>query len=105
MWSFFPSGVFPHVISSNHIKANPKSTVFCLSDFMPHLSLYYGDLAQESKEKAIGLVEAEFRHAVCEKEFIVSSLCLYSTDTSDKSLKSWKKVAEFPLGGGSIIKP
>ena len=72
---------------------------------MPHLSLYYGDLAQANKEKAVGLVEAEFGNTLCEKEFIVSSLCLYSTDTSDKSLKSWKKVAEFPLDGGGIIQP
>jgi hypothetical protein len=61
--------------------------------------LYYGLLSDESKAKAQHIVEAEFGHKLSGKEFTVSSLALYNTDTSDKSLKSWRKVAEFPLLG------
>lgn len=68
--------------------------------YMPHLSLVYAaDLSAEEKEKAKRVVEGKFGPQLCETQFLVSSLCLYSTDTSDKLLTTWKKVAEYPLEG------
>ncbi|KAH7286441.1 hypothetical protein KP509_32G007300 [Ceratopteris richardii] len=69
------------------------------SDYMPHLSLLYANLTEEHKKTAKVLVEEKYGSQLCNTEFHVSSLCLYSTDTSDKELVSWKKVAEFPLEG------
>eukprot|EP00250_Pteridium_aquilinum_P014949 c22299_g1_i1 orf=476-1099(-) len=67
--------------------------------YMPHLSLLYGDRTDEEKEKAKLLVEENYGPDLCDTEFRVSSLCLYSTDINDKLLTSWKKVAEYPLEG------
>ncbi|KAI5061010.1 hypothetical protein GOP47_0024122 [Adiantum capillus-veneris] len=67
--------------------------------YMPHMSLLYADLTADDKEKARLLVEENYGSQLCETEFLVSSLSLYSTDINDKALTSWKKVAEFPLEG------
>lgn len=66
------------------------------TSYMPHLSLLYGDLSDQEKKKAeqkayildenIGNLELE-----------ISRLALYKTDTEDKSLKFWEKVAECNL--------
>lgn len=83
-----------------NIFSNPNSVeAVCLekNDYMPHLSLLYGDLTPENKEKAKKLVEDECSLDLCNTQFRVSSLCLYSTDTNDKLLASWRKIAEYPL--------
>ncbi|KAG1346559.1 Cyclic phosphodiesterase [Cocos nucifera] len=65
--------------------------------YMPHLSLSYGDLTDEEKEKARQRVE-ELDKEICGLSFQVSSLALHKTDTEDKSLKSWEKVEVCYLG-------
>ncbi|KAL2524294.1 Cyclic phosphodiesterase [Abeliophyllum distichum] len=64
--------------------------------YMPHLSLLYADLTDEEKkeaqEKAYILDES-----IGSLKFQISRLALYKTDTEDKSLKSWEKVAESDL--------
>eukprot|EP01018_Ginkgo_biloba_P023077 Gb_07676 [translate_table: standard] len=64
--------------------------------YMPHLSLLYGDLSDKDKQEAKAKAEG-FNHLICNTEFEVSSFCLYRTDTEDKSLNSWEKVAECNL--------
>lgn len=64
--------------------------------YMPHLSLLYGDLSDEDKLKAKAMAKT-LCHLIQNTEFQVSSLCLYKTDTHDKSLRSWEKVAECNL--------
>lgn len=68
-----------------------------LESYMPHMSLLYGDLPDDEKEKAKVKAQAKFDDLIRNTEFQVSSLCLYSTDTEDKSLTSWHKVAECDL--------
>jgi len=68
-----------------------------VESYMPHMSLVYGDLSDDEKEKAKVQAQAKFHNLISNKEFQVSSLCLYSTDTEDKSLTSWQKVAECNL--------
>ncbi|GFZ06171.1 RNA ligase/cyclic nucleotide phosphodiesterase family protein [Actinidia rufa] len=64
--------------------------------YMPHLSLLYGDLTDEEKkkaqEKANGLDES-----IGSLSFQINRLALYETETEDKTLKSWKKIAECNL--------
>ncbi|KAJ3671009.1 hypothetical protein LUZ60_008435 [Juncus effusus] len=61
------------------------------SPYMPHLSLLYGDLSDEEKEKAVKRVE-ELEKEICGLTLEISELALCKTDTEDKSLKSWEKV-------------
>ena len=64
---------------------------------MPHLSLLYGDLTDEQKEKARQRVE-ELDKEIRGLSFQISSLALYKTDTEDKTLKSWEKAEVCYLG-------
>ncbi|CAD5182277.1 unnamed protein product [Musa acuminata subsp. malaccensis] len=59
--------------------------------YMPHLSLLYGDLTEEEKERARQRVEALDKE-ILSLSFEVSALALYKTDTEDKSLESWEQV-------------
>ncbi|XP_010916331.2 cyclic phosphodiesterase [Elaeis guineensis] len=65
--------------------------------YMPHLSLLYGDLTDEQKEKARQRVE-ELDKEIRGLSFQISSLALYKTDTEDNTLKSWEKVEVCYLG-------
>lgn len=64
--------------------------------YMPHLSILYADLTDKEKkkaqERAIALDES-----LSGLSFQISRLALYKTDTEDKTLKSWEKMAEFNL--------
>lgn len=64
-----------------------------LAPYMPHLSLLYGDLADEEKEKAVERANSHDQD-ICNLSFEVSHLALYKTDTEDKTLNSWEKVAD-----------
>ncbi|XP_059075297.1 cyclic phosphodiesterase-like [Cryptomeria japonica] len=86
----------PQVMQANLKASHCFGIVDKPQPYMPHLSLLYGDLPEEDKQKA--KVKAEsFNHLLCNTEFEVSSLCLYKTDTQDKSLQSWEKVAKCNL--------
>jgi len=63
---------------------------------MPHLSLLYGDLSDEEKQKAQERVNA-IDHTLSGLTFQVTRIALYKTDTEDKTLKSWEKIAECTL--------
>lgn len=65
--------------------------------YMPHLSLLYADLSEEEKVAAQQKANA-LDESIGDLKFKVSHLALYKTDTEDKSLKSWAKVAECNLG-------
>ncbi|CAL9173467.1 unnamed protein product, partial [Musa hybrid cultivar] len=62
-----------------------------IAAYMPHLSLLYGDLTEEEKERARQRVEALDKE-ILSLSFEVSALALYKTDTEDKSLESWEQV-------------
>ncbi|XP_059669468.1 cyclic phosphodiesterase-like isoform X2 [Cornus florida] len=64
--------------------------------YMPHLSLLYGDLTDEEKKKAQEKAEL-LDESIGSLSFPINRLALYKTDTEDKSLKSWEKVAECNL--------
>lgn len=64
---------------------------------MPHLSLLYADLTEEEKKKAQEKAYALDKD-IDGSSFQVTRLALYKTDTEDKTLKSWEKVAEIELG-------
>ncbi|KAF3340843.1 cyclic phosphodiesterase-like protein [Carex littledalei] len=68
------------------------------TSYMPHLSLLYGDLTDEEKEKAVKKTE-ELDKELCGLEFEISELTLYKTDPEDKSLKSWEKIEVCRLDG------
>ena len=59
---------------------------------MPHLSLLYGDLTEEEKEKARARAE-ELAEGIVGTTFEISKIALFKTDTQDKSLKSWEESA------------
>ncbi|XP_028550377.1 uncharacterized protein LOC110095315 isoform X3 [Dendrobium catenatum] len=59
--------------------------------YMPHVSLIYGDLSDEEKERARKRAE-EIDESVCGLTFEVSSLALCKTDTLDKTTESWEMV-------------
>lgn len=63
---------------------------------MPHLSLLYADLTEEEKKRAQERANA-LDEGIGSLTFQITRLALYKTDTEDKSLKSWEKVAECKL--------
>lgn len=67
-----------------------------LAAYMPHLSLLYADLTDEEKKKAQDKAYV-LDESIGSLNFQISRLALYKTDTEDKSLKSWEKVAESDL--------
>lgn len=60
-------------------------------DFMPHVSLVYGDLSATDKERLIAVVGRRV-----EASFTISRLALYDTVGSPPE---WRCVADFPLRG------
>ncbi|XP_039121587.1 cyclic phosphodiesterase-like [Dioscorea cayenensis subsp. rotundata] len=58
--------------------------------YMPHLSLLYGDLTEEAKEKARARAE-ELAEGIVGTTFDISKIALFKTDPQDTSL--WEKVA------------
>ncbi|WJX53288.1 hypothetical protein P8452_39301 [Trifolium repens] len=64
--------------------------------YMPHLSLLYGDLTDEEKQKAQERANI-LDDSLSGLSFQISKLALYKTDTEDKTLKSWEKIAECTL--------
>ncbi|KAF8391167.1 hypothetical protein HHK36_023468 [Tetracentron sinense] len=67
-----------------------------LTPYMPHLSILYGDLSDEEKKKAQEKTET-LDESISSLSFQITRLALYKTDTEDKTLKSWEKVAECHL--------
>ena len=66
-----------------HLNLKPNS------DYMPHLSLMYGDISLETKERILADLGREFN-----LNFEVKSIHLFSTDGK---VKDWYKVKEFSL--------
>ncbi|XP_041024678.1 cyclic phosphodiesterase-like [Juglans microcarpa x Juglans regia] len=64
--------------------------------YMPHLSLLYGDLTDDEKSRAQEKASI-LDESISSLSFPVSRLALYKTDTEDKTLKSWEKIAEYSL--------
>lgn len=64
--------------------------------YMPHLSLLYNDLSDEEKKKAQEKANI-LDESIGSLKFQITRLALYKTDTEDKTLKSWEKVAECDL--------
>ncbi|KAK6264554.1 hypothetical protein QUC31_012726 [Theobroma cacao] len=64
--------------------------------YMPHLSLLYADLTEEEKKKVQEKANI-LDESIGSLSFQISRLALYKTDTEDKTLKSWEKVAECNL--------
>lgn len=64
--------------------------------YMPHLSLLYADLTEEEKKRAQEKANA-LDKSIGGLTFQITRLALYKTDTEDKSLKSWEKIAEYKL--------
>lgn len=64
--------------------------------YLPHLSLLYADLTDEEKKKAQEKASI-LDESIGSLNLQISRLALYKTDTEDKSLKSWEKVAESDL--------
>ncbi|KAI9127320.1 hypothetical protein K1719_001879 [Acacia pycnantha] len=65
------------------------------SPYMPHLSILYGDLSDEEKKRAEERANA--LDDVNGLNFQISRLALYKTETEDKTLKSWEKIADCVL--------
>ncbi|KAK8629304.1 hypothetical protein V6N13_078149 [Hibiscus sabdariffa] len=66
------------------------------SPYMPHLSLLYADISEEEKKRAQEKANT-LDESISGLSFQISRLALYKTDTEDKTLKSWEKVAECNL--------
>ncbi|MFS7931451.1 putative cyclic phosphodiesterase, 2',3'-cyclic-nucleotide 3'-phosphodiesterase [Helianthus anomalus] len=64
--------------------------------YMPHLSILYADLTEEEKKRAQEKANA-LDESIESLSFPITRLALYKTDTEDKTLKSWEKVAEVTL--------
>ncbi|KAK3000059.1 hypothetical protein RJ639_024474 [Escallonia herrerae] len=73
-----------------------KSACEGLRPYMPHLSLLYADLMDEEKKIAQERANA-LDENVGSLSFQITRLALYRTDTEDKTLNSWEKIAECDL--------
>uniref|UniRef100_A0A1J3DHK4 Cyclic phosphodiesterase n=1 Tax=Noccaea caerulescens TaxID=107243 RepID=A0A1J3DHK4_NOCCA len=60
--------------------------------YMPHLSLLYAELTEEEKKKAQEKANA-LDNTLDGLSFRINRLALCKTDTEDKTLESWEKVA------------
>lgn len=60
-------------------------------DFMPHLSLVYGDLARERKEAILAEIGRRF-----DVDFVADQLALYAPEGEPET---WRPAGEFVLGG------
>ncbi|BFI43012.1 hypothetical protein MPTK2_8g14170 [Marchantia polymorpha subsp. ruderalis] len=87
----------PQVMEAN-AKAQSVFGQAPAKEYMPHLSLIYGDLSDEDLNSAKAVAE-KYSQFYKNSEFVVNKLCLYETDTNDKMLTTWKRIAEFPLEG------
>ena len=67
-----------------------------IAAYMPHLSLLYADITEEEKQRAKEKAEA-LDESISNLGFTISRISLHKTDTADRTLKSWEKVAEFDL--------
>lgn len=67
------------------------------NSYMPHLSILYADLTEEEKKRAQEKANS-LDESINSLSFPITRLALYKTDTEDKTLKSWEKVAECNLG-------
>ncbi|KAG6550297.1 hypothetical protein Mapa_008258 [Marchantia paleacea] len=88
----------PQVMEAN-AKARSTFGQTLTQEYMPHLSLIYGDLSDEDKQSARAVAEEKYGQLFTNSEFVVSKFSLYETDPDDKLLKTWKLIAEFPLEG------
>lgn len=60
------------------------------TDYMPHISLLYGDLTMQKKEEIRQTADETVRH----KEFVLDTIQVWSTEGV---VSEWKQVASFPL--------
>lgn len=63
---------------------------------MPHLSILYGDLTDDEKKRAQEKANI-LDESINSLNFPIGRLALWKTDTDDKTLKSWEKIAECSL--------
>ncbi|KAJ9566160.1 hypothetical protein OSB04_002126 [Centaurea solstitialis] len=99
--SFFYQCVFLLLRPTNEVM---KAGAHCWDHFgfksptpyMPHLSILYGDLTNEQKQRAQEKANA-LDESVKSLSFPITRFALYKTDTEDKTLKSWEKVTEITL--------
>ncbi|KAM5560889.1 hypothetical protein ABKV19_021830 [Rosa sericea] len=68
---------------------------FC-NEVRPHLSLLYGYLTEEERKKAHEKV-SYLDEGLSSLSFFITRLALYKIDYKDRSLKSWEKIADYPL--------
>jgi len=76
-----------------------------MSDYMPHLSLLYAEIADEAKadsmRQAVQRLYGEasnYSTLLTNQGFTADAITLWYTPVEDKSLASWKQVAEYSLG-------
>ncbi|XP_050378510.1 cyclic phosphodiesterase-like [Argentina anserina] len=62
----------------------------------PHLSLFLGYLSEEEKKRAEEKINI-LDDSITSMSFPITRFALYRIDYKDKTLKSWEKIAEFPL--------
>jgi hypothetical protein len=75
-------------------------------DYMPHVSLLYADLEPEavhqSQQAAVQRLYGEgsnYSTLLTDTGFTADAITVWYTPAEDKSLSSWKQIAEFPLQG------
>jgi hypothetical protein len=73
-------------------------------DYMPHVSLLYADLGPEavhqSQQAAVQRLYGEgsdYSTLLTDTGFTADAITVWHTPAEDKSLSSWKQIAEFPL--------
>ncbi|XP_065877554.1 cyclic phosphodiesterase-like [Euphorbia lathyris] len=64
--------------------------------YMPHASILYGDLTEDEKKKAEEKAN-NLDESISGLSFQINRFQLWKTDTDDKTLKSWEKIAECSL--------
>lgn len=76
-------------------------------DYMPHLSLLYADVDDAARHSAATAAlsrlygeNADYGTLLLDPGFTASHISLWYTPAEDRSLASWRRVAEWPLGSG-----
>lgn len=72
-----------------------------LSTYMPHLSLIYSDVEQETRQRIASEIQVRLfsESGLPELTAYVDSIEVWYTPAEDKSLKEWEMLGRYPLSG------
>lgn len=89
----------PQVMQANAIARQIFGDRSSNTDYMPHLSLVYGDFETDEKKKMVEFIEQKMKKANAPTSFLVDSIQIWSTEGN---VEDWHMVESVPLTGSCV---